>query len=195
MVKRVLFPLLIFLSALRLWGQNQNLISKGLLRAQANIAMGRMMHYNQGSIYVCGDLEYYLDSKTSLRGEGFYFVNATNKNAPVKLTMNHSIFSGVMFHLPAKWNLDPYFSVLPGLALTQVEQQLSALPLLIKSNADISPLIAPVLGIQYFAPKFFHLFANVRYVKGLHLGNTVRYQLDEFRFSFGLGFNLSLIKA
>lgn len=192
-IRGVLLFFVFFFSSL-LYSQNPSIIRNGLLRAQANIASGKMIRYNQGSIYVCGDLEYYLDNKTSLRGEGFYFFNATNKDADVKLIMNHSIFSGVLFHVPTKCNIDPYFSVLPGFALTQVEQQISGTPFVIKSNPDVSPLIAPVLGIQYFAPKFFHLFANVRYVKGLHLGNTVRYKLDELRFSFGLGFNLSLIK-
>jgi hypothetical protein len=195
MVIRGVLLFFVYFFSYHLYGQNQSVIRNGLLRAQANIASGKMIHYNQGSIYVCGDLEYYLDNKTSLRGEGFYFFNATNKDADVKLIMNHSIFSGVLFHIPTKWNIDPYFSVLPGLALTQVEQQISGTPFVIKSNPDVSPLISPVLGIQYFAPKFFHLFANVRYIKGMHLGNTERYQLDEVRFTFGLGFNLALIKS
>lgn len=172
---------------------------KGLLRAQANIATGKLLAYNQGSIYVCGDLEYYLDSKTSLRGEAFYFINATNKGAHQKLIMNHSIFSGAMFHLPTKGNLDPFFGIQPGLSLTQIESsffdQNVQESFAIKSKLAASPLLSAMAGIQYYAPKFFHLFANIRYLNGAHLGNTGKYNLEEIRFTFGLGFNLALLKS
>lgn len=158
-----------------------------------------MLSYNQGSIYLCGDLEYYLDSKTSLRGESFYFINATNKSAVENLVMNHSIFSGVMFHLPTKGNLDPFFGIQPGLSLTQLQSDFYDYNIqesfTVKSKPAASPLLSAMAGLQYYAPKFFHLFANVRYVRGTHLGNTGSYNLDEVRFTFGLGFNLALIKS
>jgi len=177
---------------------NEKLVRKGLLRAQANITTGKMLSYNQGSIYVCGDIEYYLDANTSLRGDGFYFINAINKNADQILTMNHSFFSGSIFHLTTKGNLDPFIGIQPGLSFNQLQSIVFDNNLqerfLVKSYLAASPLLSAIVGLQYFAPKYFHLFANVRYVKGTHLGNIGRYNLDELRFSFGLGFNLSLIK-
>lgn len=190
----LLFPILIYAQL----NEKERVPKKGLLRAQANIATGKMLSYNQGSIYVCGDLEYYLDAKTSLRGESFYFINATNKTAEQKLIMNHSIFSGAMFHLPTKGNLDPFIGIQPGLSITQIQSDFFDSNVQeifeVKSTLTASPLLSAIAGLQYYAPKYFHLFANVRYVKGAHLGNTGRYNLDEMRFTFGLGFNLSFIK-
>jgi hypothetical protein len=194
MVKRALFILLFFIakSGFSQQGEKEQYIRKGLLRAQGNIASGKMLAYNQGGIYICGDLEYYLDNVTSLRGETFYFINATNKNVPEKLLMNHSTFSGVLFHAKTKGGLDPFIGLQPGIAITQMQSQypvgedFTDYP----SKVTASPLFSGLVGINYYAPKFFHLFLNARYIKGTHLGNTGTYNLDEIRFSFGLGFNI-----
>lgn len=197
MVRHFIFLIAVFGSLICKAQLSERVPGKGLLRAQANIAAGKLLAYNQGSIYVAGDLAYYLDTHTSLRGDGFYFINAMHVGADRKLLVNHGWFTGVLFHLPTGGNLDPFVGFQPGMAITQLidtysvneTEDSTAL-----SRVTGSPLVSMLAGLHYYAPKFFHFFATVRYVNGTHLGNTGKYYLDELRFSFGLGFHLSTIR-
>jgi len=65
-----------------------------------------------------------------------------------------------------------------------------------KSNATFNPLYSGLVGMNYYATKFFHLFISARYLSGKHLSNAPEpLRLDEFRFSFGLGFNVHVLES
>ena len=55
----------------------------------------------------------------------------------------------------------------------------------------MNPMIALDAGFNIYAVKFFHLFVNLRYATGRHLGGPTAYNLSEFTTSFGLGLNVN----
>jgi hypothetical protein len=62
-------------------------------------------------------------------------------------------------------------------------------------NGSISPLATAGLGFNYYFQRFAHLFLETRYVYGQHLSNAPSpISLQEVRITFGLGFNLFIIK-
>jgi len=61
------------------------------------------------------------------------------------------------------------------------------------SSMAVNPLISGVIGFNLYATKFFHLFADARYVYGNHLSDSPPISLNEVRVSFGLGINLNVL--
>lgn len=163
-------------------------VKRGILRAQATISPGRMTSLPVGSIYIHGDLEYYFDEKLSVRGDSYYFLGHTTTSAP--FAYNHSTFSGIAYHFTSEKKFDPYISFEPGVAFSKVQ----LINIFNETKGTIDPLISAGAGFNFYATKYFHLLGSIRYVHGKHLGNEWRMDLNEFRFSFGLGFNLRVKK-
>lgn len=160
-------------------------IHKGLLRATSTFATGYMPYNKVNNLYLTGIVEYYTDSKISLRGESFYFFNSLNGDKTFK--QNHSIFSGACYHLKTNSHFDPFIGLQTGLAYSQIGRNFSGNA---GSNKSFNPLLSPLIGFNYYAPKWFHLFINARYVIGNHLSEQGIIPLNEWNFSFGLGFNI-----
>lgn len=169
-------------------------IHKHLLRAQSTISPGFLLQPRANNIYIHGNLEYYLDEKISLRGDGFYFVSAVSSLEYFK--MNHSLFSGASYHFKTKSHFDPYLGIQPGLAITQAiynpcpEGAVCILPVIAQEQPSVNPLLSGVIGFNYYAQRIFHIFGEARYVHGNNLSPQGSMKLNEVRFSFGLGFNI-----
>jgi hypothetical protein len=182
--------IILFITLLPLLGFSQDdsesVVRSGLLRSQATITYGKFTAVNQSSLYIQGNLEYYVNSKLSTRGDLFYFLKPNDESL---LEINNQLFAGGSFHIPYKGNFNPYLGIQPGIAIT--ESSNTVIPNIYKPNAALTPLISGVIGFNYYAKKWFHLFVDGRYVLGKHLSNYPPVDISEFRISFGLGFNIN----
>jgi len=154
-----------------------------MLRMQATISPGFMVKPSISNIYLHGDIEYYLEENISLRSDIYYFLNTVNNYKPFKF--NQSLFTGVVYHFRSQAQFDPYLGVQPGIAFTQTKKYELLTNEIINSKTG---------GFNYYAAKYFHLFISARYIHGEHLSDLSPIQLDEFRISFGLGWNFRLKK-
>ncbi len=178
----------------------QQFINKGLLRAQGNISSGVMFKSPGTNIYLHGDLEYYLEPGISIRSESYYFLSTFNGEPA--FSKNHSNFAGVMYHFKTNGKLDPYVGIQPGIALTQLSKPVllsadtaSWSPYTVSSYpVNFSPLFSASAGFNFYAYKFFNLFVHLKYVTGKHLSDIQPESLNEIKLTFGLGWNIWLIK-
>lgn len=178
-------------------------IRKGLIRSQGTISPGIMLKENVSTISIHGNLEYYVADNVSIRGDGYYGLKINEPNweyvtfgeAWPFLYSNHQLFAGVSYHIKTKNHFDPYLCLEPGMSMSQSVIGIFATDGYFYSNTSFNPLISPALGFNFYFQRFFHLFAEARYISGKHLSNAIiPLSLNELRFSFGLGWNLNLIK-
>lgn len=159
---------------------------KGLLRATGTISFGGMTQHEQTNIYLHGVTEYFVSDQITARGDIYYYLKSGNKQM---LNLNHQLFAGSSYHFNTQHHFVPYVGFQPGIALTQAD----FITINQENNVEVSPLISAVAGFNFYASSWFHLFVDGRYVSGKHLSNQKTIQLDEFRLSFGLGFNLNVL--
>jgi len=184
-------------------------IRKGLLRSMATISPGIMLKENVSTISLHGTLEYYLADNVSLRGDSYYFLNGKKNYGRgliipddlYSIAFNHVTFSGASYHFKTKSHFDPYIAIEPGISIAQASEKCPPdvtclLPVWEKTyETTANPLISTALGFNFYFQKLFHLFGEARYISGKYLSNAPSpLSLNELRFSFGLGFNLNLIK-
>jgi hypothetical protein len=171
-------------------------IHKGLLRSTATFAIGGITQ-----IALHGNLEYYLADNVSLRGSTFLSLKMFDPHEGVNLVefdpflvSNHQILFGAFYHFKTKNHFDPYLGFQPGVAVSQAVIYYSP-PESTYSAITVNPIMGLTLGFNLYFQKFFHLFAETQYIHGKHLSDSYKpVALDELRFSFGLGFNLSVFK-
>lgn len=176
-------------------------IHKYLVRADASIIAGVLFKDNINNVHVNGNLEYYLDNKISVRGDCNYMLGSNGLTIDsMGLKDNHSVMLGVVYHFHTSNHIDPYFILQPGFAYTSsYNDRYSSLS---QDNAKtiyykpvISPLATAGFGFNYYFQRFAHLFLETRYVYGQHLSDAPKpISLEEFRITFGLGFNLFVKK-
>ncbi len=190
MVKRfvlILTMLLVFGGAYAQSDTSKGFVHKGMLRGALNFAVGKMTSFNIANAYVTGNLEYYADSKISVRGDVYFFVNSLNSKF---LKQNSALYFGGIYNFPTHSNFDPIIGLQPGVALSQLTAIGNDAP----HPINVAPVASLVAGFNYYAENWFHIQVNVRYTMGKHLDDDGLFQLNELSFSFGLGFNLDLQK-
>lgn len=178
-------------------------IHKHLVRSTLAIVPGYMFKDNLSNVYINGNVEYYLDNVISFRGDGNYMMGSTGfSEDSIGLKNNHSLMLGPVFHFQTKGHFDPYVIAQPGLAYTSSYRQTYVggfidedSKIIVNYKERISPVGTVGLGFNYYFQRFAHLFAETRYVYGTHVSNAPSpISLQELRFTFGLGFNLFIIK-
>lgn len=187
MVKKI-FLLIIVLPTLVFSQENENQIAeKGLLRAMGIISFGQLTDYEQTNIYLTGNVEYFTNQNITARGDIYYYLNSGQNQL---LKQNHQLFAGASYHFITNSKFVPYVGFQPGIAITQSNE----VTISRENDVAITPLVSGVFGFNYFAAKWFHLFVDGRYISGNYLSNNTPISLNEFRLSFGLGFNLNVLK-
>ena len=187
MVKKLIILVLflpLFLSAQE---TPTGIAQKGLLRATGTISFGGMTKHEQTNIYLHGVTEYFASNQITARGDIYYYLKSGDKQM---LNLNHQLFAGASYHFNTSSNFVPYLGIQPGIGLTQA----NFVVVNGENNVEASPLISAVAGFNYYASSWFHLFIDGRYVSGKHLSNQKTISLNEVRLSFGLGFNLNVLK-
>lgn len=195
--------LLLLLVSTLAFGQKKNrpeltgedIIRKGLVRAQATISPGWTLADGMTNVYLQGDMEYYLEDKVSLKGDVSFFLG-TQGNGYLK--HNHSLFFGAQYHFPYK-RFDPYIGLHPGVSLVQVNNPTMPTPeidvAIGESNLKASPAISVATGFNFYVWRYIHFMANLKYIHAKHPAEWgTNYALDELRISFGLGWNVNMIK-
>lgn len=166
----------------------------GLFLFRGSLAVGGLTKLKANTVFIEGNMEYFIDRKISLRGDGYFFMAHTGDYKPFK--MHHSLFTGAMFHKQTAGNFDPYFGLEVGINLAQATDPYlggvgSAVVPVEPVTKVFSPTLSPVLGFNYFGGKFFHLSIHARYIIGQFMDNYNSVSIGEWRLSFGLGFNIS----
>ena len=183
MVNKSLLLFFICVSAM-VQGQKETYRDLGLIKASATIAPSTMLNRKDANIYLHGFLEYFPESKFSLRGETYFYIDGQNKsgNTPFVHQAMRTHF-GIFIH-GGKGNLSPYLGLQPGVVLMRPRDTYG-------DQLRVSPSFAFHVGANYFIWKYFHFFADLGYLnsayRGLATGTT---QTDELVFSAGLGFQL-----
>jgi len=187
MVKKIVMMILFFPLFLAAQETDEIIAKKGLLRTMGTISFGRLTKEKQTNIYFQGVLEYFVTKKITSRGDIYYYLKSDNQQL---LNLNHQLFAGTSYHFNTNSNFVPYVGIQPGIGLTQA----NFITINEKNNLEFSPLISAVAGFNYYASKWFHLFIEGRYIAGKHLSNQKMITLNEARLSFGLGFNMNVLK-
>lgn len=181
--------------------ESSQFIRKHLMRADGAIMPGFILKDNLTNVYLTGNLEYYMDTKVSIRGDINYLVGSTGlSDDSIGLKDNHSVFFGPSFHFKTNGHFDPYFVLQPGIAYTSsykatfTESEAKNTKVATYAGA-VSPLGTAGFGFNYYFQRFAHLFFETRYVYGKHLSEASSpLSLQELRVTFGLGFNAFVIK-
>ena len=175
-------------------------IRKGLIRSMGTISPGILLKENVSTISIYGTLEGYISDNISLRGDSYFYVKGKDNAGNDPFEFNHSTFSGASYHFKTKNHFDPYFAVEPGISITQTS--VICPDVAIQGNycsgatyTSVNPLISSAIGFNFYFQKLFHLFAEGRYISGNYLSDASSPKsLNELRFSFGLGFNINVLK-
>lgn len=176
-------------------------IFKHLIRADASIVSGYMPVNNIRNVHVNGNAEYYIDNKISVRGDATILLGSSGLSKDsIGFKDNHSIGLGIVYHFKTQSHFDPYFIFQPSIAYTSsyklnyVDDETGIRE---RKNYDgvLSPLGTAGLGFNFYFQRFAHLFLETRYIYGNHLSNAPNpLSLQEYRITFGLGFNVFAVK-
>ena len=181
MVKKMLVIVIVFFGVNLFSQTNELVVKEGLLRFQGTVGIGKSTDRTENNIFLHGNLEYFIHSFLTTRGDTYFFL----KNEENGLEVNHQLFAGMAYHFSKKSNFVPYIGVQPGLVATRYNGT---------TKTKATPLVSAVVGFNYFAAEWFHLFVDGRFVSGKHLSEFPPYSINELRLSFGLGFNLATKK-
>jgi hypothetical protein len=200
-MKTFLFSVSLFLSFSCCGQEEQNarFVRAGILSGGASISPGLLLQQNISTISIPLTGEYYLDEHVSIKADVFIHVSSGLTADSLRLIANHQLFTGLSYHFKTTGNLDPYLCFQPGLAYSQVKRE-SKLPFndqtpngTIEYTPSVNPILGVAAGINYFFPRFFHIFIEARYVHGNALFNAPwAFPLDELKVQFGLGWNMNV---
>jgi hypothetical protein len=183
-------------TAQRNMSTGDDIIRKGLFAAHFTIVPGWTIADGNTNLYLHGRSEFYLNRKVSIVGDGYYFLDTQGDGY---LKHNHGVFFGANYHFPYK-RFDPYIGFMPGVSMVQVSKAGISTPELQIAGREsvftVEPAISVAAGFNLYIWKFFHFMGQVHYVHANHATEWEQlYALDEFRLSFGLGWNVNMIRA
>lgn len=201
-IAAILTLLLVFLISTLAMGQKNriepdgdDIIRKGLLRAQGTISPGWTISDGKTNLYLQGDMEYFASRRVSIKGDISYFLDTQGSG---NLMHNHSLFFGAQYHFPIK-RFDPYIGFHPGASLIQMRNPNSGTvenPVVqLQSKMKVSPAVSVTTGFNFYVWKYIHFLGKLTYVHAKHpteWGTT--YALNEFRIAFGLGWNVNMMR-
>jgi len=128
-------------------------------------------------------------TRVSMRADAFYFLNSVGDRP--RFSINHQLFVGGFYRFSDK-ALQPFIGFQPGIAYSQSSEfgtrNAGTTDLIFQKT--INPVGSIAGGLDFFAEKLFFMFVETRYIFGKHKSDTYPVFLDEWRFSFGLGFHL-----
>jgi len=127
-------------------------------------------------------------SRIEIRSDAFYFLNSVGDRP--RFTMNHQLYLGAFYRFSDN-QLQPYLGFQPGIAYAQSSEYgtLDATTGTLNYKKTVNPVGSFTGGLDFFADRLFFMFVETRYIFGKHTSDTYPIFLDEWRFSFGLGFH------
>jgi hypothetical protein len=126
--------------------------------------------------------------RIELRGDGFYFLNSFGDRP--RFTINHQLYAGAFYRF-SDAQFQPYVGLQPGIAYAQSSEygRFNDATNTVQYKKTINPVGSVTGGLDFFAEKLFFMFIETRYIFGKHKADSYPIFLDEWRFSFGLGFH------
>lgn len=169
------------------FAQDKPIVRKGLILSKLTISPSTMLDYSESPFFFHGSIEGYLNKKTSLVGESYFYLGNISGESTI-FDFNHSVFFGGSYHI-SQDNSSLYIGIQPGVSFARIKTQEGE----IRGNLGVNPLFSSVVGYNFFVSRFFHFFVQSRIVLGQHLYNKP-VSLNELRVSAGLGLNLNAFK-
>lgn len=128
-------------------------------------------------------------SRFSIRSDAFYFLNSAGDRP--RFLMNHQVYLGVFYRFSDK-AFQPFIGLQPGIAYSQSSEfsTLNTATNTLNYQKTVNPVGSIAGGVDFFSEKVFFMFVETRYIFGKHKSDTYPVFLDEWRFSFGLGFHI-----
>lgn len=157
-----------------------------LLGASATISPGFQKGNPDMNLYIHGFLYYHPEPRVSINGEAYWYVGAQEQQT--LMAENSTIVFGPNYHLTKDGPFDPYVGLMPALSLVSAVDRSGFHP--VAGDLSLVPLISMNAGVRFHFLKWFNAFVNGRYMFGTLVENyPSSLSLNEFRLSFGLGFN------
>jgi len=192
MGKKIILLALIIAPVLGFSQDDETYGGKGTVRALGTIAPGKLFSQDLNTIYIHGNLEYYLEDEIGVKGDGYWF-KGTNP-ADSTLLSNHSLFFGPTYHF-GKGNLDPFVSFQPGMNFTKMTLEEPSDSSYYQTTTEAVPILSLEAGLNYYISPLFNFSFSMRYLIGTFFSTApLPIKMNELRFSFGLGFNFGLLK-
>jgi hypothetical protein len=165
----------------------QPYVQKGLIRATSTLSPSLGIAYGPNNVYLSGELEGFLNSKHSLRGDVFALVGTLEDTQIFK--SNHHLMVGPQWHTGSN-RFDAYIGFQSGISATQYHNFTQTE----SHRLGFAPCFSINSGITYYVYDYFHFFANVRYLSTKYSATSFDPRhLDELIFSAGLGFHIKAL--
>jgi len=159
------------------------------VRVMSTLSPGYMFEIKETVSSLSGDLEFYLNEKVSIKGEGSIFLSSFASQS--RVNDNSQLFGGINYHFTENKKADVFLGMQPGVSFFKLNN-LNQEPE-INTNPEVIPLISFSGGLNYYVGSIFHFFIHARYIQGQTIGNPqARFSINELRFLAGLGFNLGV---
>lgn len=157
---------------------DDSFVGKGTIKAMATISPSKIFAQDLSPFYLHGNLEYYVDEKMSISGDGFCFLG----DMPDKkfFQYHHQLFFGAHYHFIHR-NNDLYIGLQPGISFTEIKG--------FSGKIAYNPLASINLGYNFFVNKFFYFFIQIKNMYGENI-MLVPLNISDIRMSAGLGFHL-----
>jgi hypothetical protein len=177
------------------WSQERTSYFKpSLLRASATIAPTRFYNQHTTVPFINGFVEYLLEKKISVRGEGFVMVpngkflfNLDVYNFPRNC---NSWYAGFGYHLGKKnWKMDVHAE--PGVLVAELSQEYNYIVNPVSFRWSANPSFLLKIGTSFYFSKFCHFFAELNYSDAWARktpGSSL--SLKQYGLSAGLGFHI-----
>jgi hypothetical protein len=166
----------------------QEIIRPGLVRTSFTISPSYVFGAKEANFHFEGSHDIFLSEKFSLAGGGYFFLGKLGGGTSV-FDYNHSLFWGGNFHWK-RGNSDFYLGFQPGISITKLDMERNDL---VENRRGVNPIFSSVAGFNQFISPNFHFFVQSRFVVGNH-GYDKQMNINELKFSAGLGFNLNASK-
>lgn len=177
------------------WAQERtSYFQPSLLRASATIAPTRFYGQNTTVAFINGFVEYILEDKISVRGEGFVMV----PNTPLVMTSTPEVFprncnswyAGFGYHIGKKnWKMD--FHAEPGILAAELAKNYNQNNVPYSYQWSVNPSYLIKIGTSYYFSKVCHFFAELNYSDAWARKTPyTSLSMKQYGISAGLGFHL-----
>jgi len=177
------------------WAQERtSYFQPSLLRASATIAPTRFYGQNTTVAFINGFVEYILEDKISVRGEGFVMV----PKSPIIMFNTLEIFprncnswyAGFGYHIGKKnWKMD--FHAEPGILAAELAKNYNQNNVPDSYQWSVNPSYLIKIGTTFYFSKFCHFFAELNYSDAWARKTPyTSLSMKQYGISAGLGFHL-----
>jgi len=186
--------LVLLVSTLIYSQEKPNYFQPSLLRASATVAPTRFYNQHTTVAFINGFVEYILEDKISVRGEGFVMVPISPIimfNTPEIFQRNcNGWYAGFGYHLGKKnWKMD--FHAEPGILAAELVKKYNQNNVPESYQWSVNPSYLIKIGTTFYFSKVCHFFAEMNFSDAWARKTAyTSLSLKQYGISAGLGFHL-----